>query len=320
MLDLTPIAAAPAPTTWAGVDAALRSAAPQVRLLVADVSAGSCRPVHGIDPDTAAPIGSAFKLYVLHALGTAVAAGTVRWDQPLTVTAQVKSLPSGVLQNEPDGTQISVRDAAAKMIAISDNTATDMLINLMGRSAVEAALTTTGMARPALNRPLLTTRETFILAFGHHPALAQRYLTATEAGRRALLSGTVDRLALPTLADAQAASTSPDGDNLGPVASARDLCHAYTSLAALSRRPGVSPIGQALSLNDGGLDLDPAQWTTTWYKGGGGPGLLVLAYLATTHTGHSYVVTVLAENRSQPIDEATILTAVKGAFMLAARR
>jgi beta-lactamase class A len=78
------------------------------------------------------------KLYVLHALGDAVAAGKLSWDQPLTVTAQLKSLPSGVLQYEPEGTQISVLDAAAKMISISDNTAADMLIHLVGRSAVEA--------------------------------------------------------------------------------------------------------------------------------------------------------------------------------------
>jgi beta-lactamase class A len=50
----------------------------------------------------------------------------------LTVTAQLKSLPSGVLQYESDGTQISVLDAATKMISISDNAATDMLINLVG--------------------------------------------------------------------------------------------------------------------------------------------------------------------------------------------
>jgi hypothetical protein len=54
-------------------------------------------------------------------------------------------------------------------------------------------------------------------------------------------------------------------------------------------------------------------------KGGGAPGLLVLAYLATASTGQSYV-TVLAENRPQPVDGTTILSAVKGALGLAARR
>jgi hypothetical protein len=88
-------------------------------------------------------------------------------------------------------------------------------------------------------------------------------------------------------------------------------------------KPGLSPIGQALSLNDEGLDLDLAQWKTTWYKGGFGPRLRAPAYLATTHTRQSYVVIVLAENRSHPIDEVSaapvLLGAIKGAFTLAAR-
>jgi len=43
----------------------------------------------------------------------------------------------------------------------------------------------------------------------------------------------------------------------------------------------------------------------TWFKGGSEPGVPTLAYLATTtRTGQSYVVTVLAENPSQPINEA----------------
>ena len=131
-LRIGPATTAPTPATWAGVDAAVRSVAPRVRLLVANVSNGSCQPVHSIDPAAAAPLGSAFKLYVLDALGSAVASGKVHWNQQLTVTAQLKSLPSGQLQNEPDGTRISVQDTAAKMISISDNTAANMLINLVG--------------------------------------------------------------------------------------------------------------------------------------------------------------------------------------------
>jgi beta-lactamase class A len=97
--------------------------------------------VHSIDPATPGPLGSAFKLYVLGALGNAVASGKARWNQPLVITARLKRLPSGVLQAEPDGTAVSVQDTAAKMISFNDNTATDMLINLVGRPAVEAALT-----------------------------------------------------------------------------------------------------------------------------------------------------------------------------------
>jgi hypothetical protein len=323
-LDISPAIAGPVPATWADVDAAIRSIAPDIRVLVANVSSGSCRPVHSIETATAAPFGSVLKLYVLHALGTAVASGKVHWDQQLTITAQLKSLPSGVLQYEPDGTQISVLDAAAKMIFISDNTATDMLINLVGRSAVEAALTTTGMTNPAPNRPFLTTRETFILTLEQWPTLAKRYLAANEADRRALLANTVDRLPLPDVAAMRALGTRGDMGRLGWFASASDICHVYTSLAALSRRPGLSPIAQVLSLNDDILELDPAQWTTTWRKGGVGPAVLAQAYLATTRTGQSYVAIVLAENPSKSIDalEAApvMLAAIKGAFILAARR
>ncbi|MGB6580753.1 MAG: serine hydrolase [Streptosporangiaceae bacterium] len=323
-LRISPATTAPVPATWAGVNAALRTVAPQVRLLVANVSDGSCQPVDSIAPAIAAPLGSAFKLYVLDALGHAVASGKVHWNQPLTVTAQLKSLPSGELQNEPDGTQISVQDTAAKMISISDNTAANMLINLVGRPAVEAALTTTGMADPALDRPFLTTRELFILKLDQWPALADRYIAANQAGRQALLASTIDRAPLPAMAAANAWTTPRDIDSLEWFASADDICRAYTSLAALARRPGLSQIGQVLSLNDGGLQLDPAQWKTTWFKGGSEPGVLTLTYLATTRTGQSYVVTVLAENPSQPINEATaapvMLSAIKGAFTLAARR
>ena len=323
-LRISPATTGPIPATWADVDAALRSAAPQVRLLVADVSNGSCQPVHSIDPATAAPIGAAFKLYVLDALGNAVASGTVRWNQPLTVTARLKSLPAGELQNDPDGTQISVLDTAAAMMSLSDNTATDMLMNLVGRSAVEAALTTTGMASPALDRPFLTTREIFVLKLHQWPALAERYVTADEPSRRALLASTIDRAPLPAVAAAGAWTTPRDINSLEYFASATDICRAFTALAALARRPGLTPIGQVLSLNDESLALDPAQWKTTWFKGGSEPGVLTLAYLATTRTGHSYVVTALAENPSQSIDETiaipVMLSAIKGAFTLAARR
>jgi hypothetical protein len=44
----------------------------------------------------------------------------------------------------------------------------------------------------------------------------------------------------------------------------------------------------------------------------GAPGVSIPAYLATTRTEQSYVVTVLAENRSQPIDGATILFGGQG--------
>ncbi len=113
---------------------------------------------------------------MLDALAQAVASGKVSWAQRLTVTSQVKSLPSGTLQDDRDGTTLSVQQVASDMISISDNTAEDMLIGLLGRPAVEPATRASGMADPALDIPFLTTRELFVLKLDDWPKLAQRYL------------------------------------------------------------------------------------------------------------------------------------------------
>ena len=51
----------------------------------------------------------------LDALTDAITARTLAWDTPLTLTADVKSLPSGQLQDQPNGTTVTVQDAATKM-------------------------------------------------------------------------------------------------------------------------------------------------------------------------------------------------------------
>jgi Beta-lactamase enzyme family/ORF 12 gene product N-terminal len=311
------------PATWAAVDKQVQQAAPQTRLLVARVTGGACQTVHAVDATTPAPLGSAFKLYVLDALARAIAKGTVSWDQRLALSGQLMSLPSGDLATEPPGTQVTVLQAAQDMISSSDNTAADLLLTLVGRTAVEAAATSTGMADPALDTPFLTTRELFVLKLDDWPTLANRYLALNAAGRQALLTGTVDRVPLSALH-----VTPPTGwtqpRDIGTIewfASPADICRVYASLAALSRQPGLTPVASVLAINNGGMDLAPGQWSSVWFKGGSEPGVLTVNYLATTRTGQTYMVSVLAANPAAPIPAAAtaqLVGAVKGAFTLAA--
>jgi beta-lactamase class A len=312
----------PPPTTWAELDASVRSVAPKVKLLVAKMSGDSFQSIHSIDPTAPAPLASAFKLYVLAALGEAISTGKVSWDQSLTITASLKSIPTGVLQNQPDGSQVSVQDAATKMIAISDNTAADLLINLLGRQAVEAELRATGMADPSLDEPFLTTRENAILKIDDWPSLADKFSSADQTGRRELLAGPVEQAPLPSLDQLQQWTQPRRVDSIEWFASAEDVCRAYVALQALAAQPGLAPIGDILSTNDGGLRLDASEWKTTWFKGGYEPGVLTLTYLARRQNGDTYVVTILAEDPSRSLDQTldalVLLSAVKGGFQLAA--
>jgi beta-lactamase class A len=152
-LGLPPYVASP--QTWQQLDTRLRALAPEVSFAAMTIGpGGGCHIVHGVNAGTARPLGSAFKLYVLGALGQAVASHHASWDEQLAIHQQWKSLPSGVLQNEPPGTELTLRQYADYMISISDNTAADHLIHFLGRGAVQAQLFRFGMQDPRRDIPL----------------------------------------------------------------------------------------------------------------------------------------------------------------------
>ena len=90
---------------------------------------------------------------------------------------------------------MSVQQTAAKMISISDNTAADMLIHLVGRSAVQAQ-DRQWSDHAALNVPFLTARESLLLKIINYPALANQYLSLAPGQRAAFLASSVDPLPL----------------------------------------------------------------------------------------------------------------------------
>ena len=62
-----------------------------------------------------------------------IEAGTLDWEQLVTIEAEHKSVPSGDLRYAPDGSEYTVRYLAERMMQKSDNTATDVL-DLPGRA------------------------------------------------------------------------------------------------------------------------------------------------------------------------------------------
>ncbi|MBW4633901.1 MAG: serine hydrolase [Iphinoe sp. HA4291-MV1] len=83
------------------------------------------------------PAASTIKFPILVALFQEVDAGRVKLNETLVLRRDLKAEAegSGVLQFKPVGTKLSILDTATKMITISDNTATNMIIDRLGGMA-----------------------------------------------------------------------------------------------------------------------------------------------------------------------------------------
>ncbi|MGH9059404.1 MAG: serine hydrolase, partial [Acidimicrobiales bacterium] len=265
-------------------------------------------------PHTPRPIGTAVKLYVLGALGQAVAEDRASWQERLAIREDWKSLPSGVLQDRPAGEAPTLAEYADLMVSISDNTATDHLIHLVGRDRVAHQLSLFGHGRPQANEPFLTTKAFFQLKFG--PAHVRRYLS-TPPPERAAMVEQLERLPLP---DTSRPWTEPrDIDQIEWFASPVDICHAYAGLLRLNQ----SEIDHALSLDPGGLGLDTARFPVVWYKPGNEPGVVTLNYLARTAAGRAVMASLMVSHPVSPPDKMDVFTQgnliIRGAFHLLAQ-
>ncbi|MEV4257967.1 serine hydrolase, partial [Spirillospora sp. NPDC049652] len=280
------------PGSWREVDAGLRKIAPDVSFVTAEIGRkGRCRVLHGVNPDTPRPLASASKLYILGALSDAVAREEVSWETPLAVNEAWRSLPpAGELRNKRAGSMMTLAQYADSMMSVSDNTAADHLVHRLGREAVENELTALGNRHAQASRPWLTTREELALkGTADYPAGARRYL-ALPAGKRAEALSGLDAV---KLADVKPWEKPRDVDRIGWFASPLDVCAAFKGLSDRAAKPGQSPLGHALSMVDGGIQLDPKKYPTVWYKGGGEPGVLTANYLARTSGGRVIVTSAM---------------------------
>lgn len=98
---------------------------------------------------------STIKVPVLVALFQDIDRGKVRLDEMLVMSKDVIAGGSGNMQYEEPGKQYSVLETATKMIVISDNTATNMLIERLGGAhALNQRFLEWGLAATVINNPL----------------------------------------------------------------------------------------------------------------------------------------------------------------------
>lgn len=235
-------------------------------------------PRIAIAPDASLAVGSAFKLAVMTGLNDRIAAHQLSWQQQITLQASDKSLPSGILQTKPVGSRYTISDVARYMISISDNTAANMLIRVVGRPSIDPLI-------PLRDRPILTTREAFVLKAPANRALRDRYLAAATPAARLSILQQADRLPLPAIKPfARLLAAGPVAPRIEWFFSVRQLCGLMGRVSALpqmSVNPGVA---------------DPSEWSHVAYKGGSEPGVLNLTTLARAHDGTTYCLAATWNN------------------------
>ena len=277
------------------------------------------RLLHGLEPDVPLAIGSTFKLYVLGALVQEAAAGRVPWERVVRLERGLESLPSGVLQSWPVGTPLTVQTLASEMISISDNTAADHLLRLLGRPAVEAVQKTMGHATPERNLPFLSTRELFQLKAKGHAERISAFLARDAAGRRAYLDDSLARMQPAEITDIELHVPAAI-DRLEWFASTADLCRAMDWLrvrTAGEANRRAAPARAILAINPG-VELDGKTWTYVGYKGGGEPGVLNMTWLLGRRDGAWFAVSASWNDPAQTVDTTELATLMQGLIGLLA--
>jgi beta-lactamase class A len=100
------------------------------------------------------PPASTIKLGVLLAVWKGALEGRWSLDDKLTLNAANTVEGSGVLLELTPGTQLAVRDVAKLMVVVSDNTATNLLVDLCGIEGVTQVLAEYNITGVAMNRKI----------------------------------------------------------------------------------------------------------------------------------------------------------------------
>lgn len=225
-------------------------------------------------------VGSTFKLQVLKKLYQEIENSNYNWSDTVKLDQQNKSLPSGILQDWPAGTPLTLRTLSNLMISQSDNTATDQLIDFLGRGKLEKGLSES-------NIPFLKTREFFLLKFSDDSQLRKRYLNSDLAEKREIL--------------AELSARDLKNINVGDQPVLIDELEWYFSTEELAGLIYQLKDAPEIKINPGLVNKN--EYYLAGYKGGSEPGVLQFTHLLQkTKNADIYAVSLTINNNEQAVD------------------
>jgi beta-lactamase class A len=129
------------------IHAALQGFPGSVTLYAKNLDTGASYNLHGEDPVVTA---STIKLPIMVEMFAEAEEGKLDWNQKLTLTEKDKVPGSGVLTEFSAGDAFTLRDLMHLMIVVSDNTATNMILDRIGGDAVNARMGQLGLRQTAV--------------------------------------------------------------------------------------------------------------------------------------------------------------------------
>jgi beta-lactamase class A len=228
--------------------------------------------------------GSSFKMAVLNAAQQAVTSGKLKWETPITLKAEDFVVSSSVPGKKKAGETLSLREVADAMIQVSDNTAADTLIRLLGRESIEKYI----LPR---NIPLMTTKNMFELKHQNNTKLLEEFRKSTLEKKRAIFQK-IDT-AMPT----------PDLKLDKPTA--LDLEWYFTPLELCNLMNQVQD-NPSMQINSG--IAVKADWTQVAFKGGSEAGVISLTTYLKSRLNKRYCVSATWNDSKNNISEAEFFT------------
>jgi beta-lactamase class A len=148
------------------VQAAIQGFPGAVSLYAENLDTGASYALRADDP---VPTASTVKLPIMVELFAEAEEGKLDWNQKLELTDQDKVSGTGVLTELSGGDLLSIRDLMHLMIVVSDNTATNLILDRIGGNAVNHRMAELGLTQTAVMRKIMQTKPESFTEEGKKP-------------------------------------------------------------------------------------------------------------------------------------------------------
>src|SRR5678810_885769 len=114
---------------------------------------------YALNPYERVRTASTIKVAVMIEAFARVAEGKAKWTDQVVLTKEKKVSGSGILQELSDGLHLTLRDAVNLMMMLSDNTATNLVLDVLTTDAVNARMESLAFKNIKINRKVMSGGE-----------------------------------------------------------------------------------------------------------------------------------------------------------------